>query len=52
VIWRIDETQYRTTDNNLRPIELMRPDGSTIGVPGNGYGGNQQDEVSVGHDAR
>ena len=43
VIWRIDETRYRTTDNNLRPIELMRPDGSTINLPANGYGGNQQD---------
>ena len=43
VIWRIDETRYRTTDNNLRPIELMRPDGSTIDLPANGYGGNQQD---------
>jgi len=43
VIWRVDETNYRNPDNNLRPIELMRPDGTATPIPGDGYGGSAKD---------
>jgi hypothetical protein len=43
VIWRIDETNYRNPDNNLRPIELMRPNGTATPIPGDGYGGSSID---------
>lgn len=45
VIWRVDETQYWSKDGNLRPIELMRPDGTTTPpcIGGGCYGGSRQD---------
>ena len=41
-IYRIDERQYHSPDNNLRPIELLRPSGVQIPVTTT-YGGSPQD---------
>lgn len=46
VIWRIDETQYNSGSESMRPIDIMRPDGTTDGgcTPGPGcYGGSNGD---------
>jgi M6 family metalloprotease-like protein len=40
-IYRIDERQFHTPDNELRPIELLRPDG--VPTPTTTHGGSQQD---------
>ncbi|MFN2594728.1 MAG: hypothetical protein ABR579_07565 [Actinomycetota bacterium] len=33
VIWRIDESQYNSSNNNVRPMEIMRADGATATGP-------------------
>jgi len=46
VIWRIDESQYTSSDQNVRPIDIMRPDGMTNpGCDANGvcYSGSNGD---------
>jgi len=45
VIWRIDDAQYDSGDEAVRPIDLMRPDGTTTpGCGGGGcYGGSNTD---------
>jgi hypothetical protein len=44
VIWRIDDAQYASGDDTIRPIELMRPDGTMTPVCGGGcYGGSGTD---------
>ncbi len=45
VIWRIDETQYNSSNDAIRPIDIMRPDGTTItgGCSPFCYGGSNID---------
>ena len=44
VIWRIDDAQYNSGSESVRPIDLMRPDGTTTpGCTGGCYGGSSQD---------
>ncbi|HYI15572.1 MAG TPA: NEW3 domain-containing protein, partial [Thermomicrobiales bacterium] len=46
VIWRIDDAQYNSADQNVRPIDIMRPDGATNGgcdSSGICYGGSNGD---------
>jgi len=37
VVWKIDEAEYSSGDDNVRPIEIQRPDGTR--PPGCGAGG-------------
>ena len=46
VIWRIDDTQYNSAVDTMRPIEIMRPDGSVTGgcdASGTCYSGSDID---------
>ena len=45
VIWRIDDAQYNSGNESVRPIDIMRPDGATNpGCGGGGcYGGSNGD---------
>ncbi|MGH6692466.1 MAG: hypothetical protein ACREF4_17500, partial [Gammaproteobacteria bacterium] len=44
VIWRIDDAQYNSGSDSVRPIDIMRPDGTTTpGCNGGCYGGSSQD---------
>jgi M6 family metalloprotease-like protein len=44
VIWRIDDAQYNSASESVRPIDLMRPDGTTTpGCTGGCYGGSSTD---------
>ncbi len=45
VIWRIDDAQYNSGDESIRPIDIMRPDGTTNGGCGSGgcYSGSNGD---------
>lgn len=46
-IWRIDDDEYSSGDENVRPIEIMRPDGTRANgcaeTPGFCYGGSSID---------
>jgi len=45
VIWRIDDAQYNSGSESIRPIDIMRPDGTTNAGCGSGgcYGGSNGD---------
>jgi M6 family metalloprotease-like protein len=44
VIWRIDDTQWASTNGNVRAVDIMRPDGTTApGCPAAGCGGSSID---------
>lgn len=44
VIWRIDDAQYNSGNDAIRPIDIMRPDGTTTpGCSGGCYGGSSID---------
>ena len=45
VIWRIDDSQYNSGSESIRPIDIMRPDGTTNAGCGSGgcYGGSSTD---------